>query len=114
MKEYSEEQQMYLINDLMREIIASHYDKIIRKIMDESSYTGIDLLGVSFGGGVSVFLTQMGTINVEQLILMAPGIQNFGNIKLKQNIILGWCIQDNKLPFKINGKKLIEEIKKIS
>lgn len=47
MKKYSEEQQMYVINDLMREIIASHYDKIIRRIIDESSYTGIDLLGVS-------------------------------------------------------------------
>ena len=34
----------------MREIIASHYDKIIRKIIDELSYTGIDLLEVSFGG----------------------------------------------------------------
>ena len=54
---------MYVINDLMREIIASHYDKIIRKIIDELSYTGIDLLEVSFGGWVSVFLTQIGTIN---------------------------------------------------
>jgi hypothetical protein len=111
-KKYDEEQQMYVINDLMREIIATHYDKIIRKIIDESSYTGIDLLGVSFGGGVCLFLTQMGTINIEQLILVAPGIQNFGNIKLEQNIILGWCIQDNKVPFKRNGKKLIQEIKK--
>jgi superfamily II RNA helicase len=47
-KKYDEEQQMYVINDLMREIIATHhYDKIIRKIIDELFYTGIDLLGVS-------------------------------------------------------------------
>ena len=38
---------------------------------------------------------------------MVPGIQNFGNLKLKQNIIFGWCIQDNKVPFKINWRNKI-------
>jgi hypothetical protein len=116
MKKYNGEKQIFVINDIMKKIIATHYDKIIRKIISDASYNEIDLLGVSFGGGVSVFLSQMKTINIRQLILVAPAIlEGFKNLHLEQNIILGWCIQDNnKVPFKTDGKRLIQEIKKFN
>ena len=101
----------YIINDIMKKIIASHYNKIIKRINDELKYNEIDFIGVSFSGGIGVFLSQMNTININTLILIAPAInEGFKKINKNQNIILGWCIQDIKVPYKTIGIKLIKEL----
>ena len=42
---------------------------------------------------------------------MAPAIfEGFKNISKKQKIILGWCIQDDKVSYKLIGKNLIHEL----
>jgi hypothetical protein len=111
LQNYSSEEQIYLINDKMKKILASHYDKIIRKIIQDSKYDQIDLLGVSFGGGVFTFLAQMETIKIRQLILQAPAIfEGFRNVPISQKIILSWCIQDTKVPYKKDGKRLMKEL----
>ena len=112
-KHYSNDlEQLYVINDVMKQILATHVDKIIRKINIDSSYNEIDLIGISVSGGISTFLAQMKTIQIRQLILMAPGIlEGLKNIPINQNIILCWCIQDTKVPYNIEGKRLINDIK---
>ena len=82
---------------------------------NQSNYKYIDVLGVSFGGGVLVFLTQIKNIKVRKLMLMAPAIfEGFKNLSTKQNIILGWCIQDTKVLYETHGKRLINDLKNFS
>ena len=115
MKDMKPDTHVYVINDVMKYEMAKHYDKIIRKINEESKYDEIDYLGVSLSGGTGVFLSQMDTIRIRKLILMAPGIyEGFVNIPKDQTIILGWCIQDIKVPFKTDGLKLIEQLKEFN
>jgi hypothetical protein len=103
------------INDKMKSIIAKHHSKIIKNINKISNYKYIDVLGVSFGGGVLVFLSQNKSIKVRKLILMAPAIfEGFKNLSKKQNIILGWCIQDTKILYDTHGKRLINDLKDFS
>jgi hypothetical protein len=112
-KYYSDEDKTYAITDVMKEIVATHYDKIIRKMNKDLNYDEIDVLGVSFGGGVFVSLAELNSIKIKNLILMAPGIgifKGFEDVSLDQNIILGWCIQDNKVSYKKIGTKLIKEL----
>jgi len=103
------------INDKLKSIIAQHCSKFIKNINKASNYKYIDVLGVSFGGGVLVFLTQIKNIKVRKLILMAPAIfEGFNKLLTKQNIILGWCIQDTKVLYETHGKRLINDLKKFS
>lgn len=99
----------YTINDTIQKKIASHYNDIIQKINNE--YKQFDLIGVSFGGGVSVYISQI-NYNIRNLILMCPGInEGLINIPKHINILLGWCKQDTKIPLDDIGIKLITELK---
>jgi pimeloyl-ACP methyl ester carboxylesterase len=96
---------------MMKKIMATHLDKIIRKTNKDSGYKEIDLLGVSFGGGVATFISQLNSIKIKKLILFAPGItEGLTNISKKQYVILGWCIQDKKVPYDTIGKKFIKQL----
>jgi hypothetical protein len=104
-------EKLYAVNDKIKFNIASHCYKIIKKINKNENYNNIDLLGVSFGGGVCVFLSHYKNLKINNLILVAPAIfEGFKNISKKQKITLGWCIQDEKVSYKLIGKKLIYEL----
>jgi hypothetical protein len=104
---------LFIINDIMKDIMAVHYDKIIRKINKDSGYNNeIDYLGVSFSGGIGIFLSQINKIKIRNLILCAPGcLEGLKNVNKDQNIILGWCIQDTKVSYKTEGLRFISELK---
>jgi hypothetical protein len=101
----------YEIYDELKKTMAIHYCKIIKKICQNDYYNIIDIIGVSFGGSIAIFISSSNELNIRQLILMAPGVSNLNNITNKnQNIILGWCIDDIKVPYLENGKKCIQEL----
>jgi len=112
-KEINKESNLseYEIYDELKKTMAIHYCKIIKKICHNDYYNIIDIIGVSFGGSIAIFISSSNELNIRQLILMAPGVSNFNNITNKnQNIILGWCIDDIKVPYLENGKKCIQEL----
>ena len=104
----------WIINDMIKEIIAQHYKIIIDYLNNYFKYDSFDLIGVSFSGGVAVYLSKLELKQLKNLILMAPAIfEGFKEIPIEQKIILGWCIQDaNKVPYETCGKKLIKELSK--
>jgi len=113
-EENSNENNLFVINDIMKKEIANHYDKIIRKINEDYNYNYVDYLGVSFSGGVGCFLVQINN-KINNLILMAPAIyEGFTNINKNQSIILCWCIQDKIVEYEKDGKRLINEIKEFN
>jgi hypothetical protein len=100
----------FLVNDYIKKLLASHYNEIINLINVTNQYQQFDIIGVSFGGGVTKFISQINS-NIRNLILMAPGIfEGLKNIPKNINIILGWCIQDTKIPYNDIGLKLIKEL----
>ena len=103
---------LFIINDSMKEIMSGHYDKIIRKINKEAGYDNeIDYLGVSFSGGIGIFLSQNNNIKIRNLILCAPAcFEGLKKVNKYQNIILGWCIQDTKVSYKTDGLRFISEL----
>ena len=97
-----------IINNMIQHIMAKHIDKIIRQI-NKKDKLNIDLLGVSFGGGIASIISKL--CKIKKLILVAPGItEGLKNVPKNQDIILSWCIQDNKLPYTTYGIKLINQI----
>jgi len=103
-----ENKEELLINDMMQQIMAKHIDKIIRQL-NKKIKADIDVMGVSFGGGIASILSTI--LKIKKLILVAPGItQGISIIPKKQEIILSWCIQDNKLPFNTYGIKSINQL----
>jgi len=103
---------IFEMGDIMKKEMASHYDKIIRSIMIEKSYEQIDYLGVSFSGGIGIFLKQL-VLPIRQLILVAPAItEGFKNILGEETskIILVWSKQDKKVPFDPTGLEFEEEL----
>jgi hypothetical protein len=112
-KEEKEEDEIDIL-EMMKSSIVNHLNKIIRKIILDNNYESIDLLGVSFGGGVCVLLSQLKDklkLNINNLILVCPSIkEGLINIPLTQKVILGWCLQDKTVSYNEIGKKYINQL----
>jgi hypothetical protein len=112
--EETDEQKVWELTDNLKQIIATHYNNIIRKINNKFNYDKIDLIGVSFSGGIAVFISSLqNNLQIRNLILVAPAIKKgLSIIPNDQHIILGWCYQDTKVPYETIGKQFIEEVLK--
>jgi len=107
--------KLYIISDMFKNEISYSYYKVIENINKLNNYIKYDLMGVSFGGGIAVFISQISLIELDKLFLISPGItEGLKNINKNQKIILLWCIQDTKIPYKPIGIKLENELYDLS
>ena len=117
--EMNKDLSVFEMGDMMKKEMASHYGKIIRNILSISDYKEFDYLGVSFSGGIGIFLMKLG-LPLRRIILVAPAItEEFINLKRegflednKTKIILGWSTQDKKVPYDPVGLRLISQLEK--
>lgn len=102
----------YTINGMLQNKMAIHINKIIFNINRKLPINEIDLLGVSFGGGICIMISRLNDIKIRKLILVAPGIaEGLCGIPNTQYVILNWCIQDKKIDFNTIGIKCINDLK---
>jgi len=82
----------YAINDILRKKSSKNIIKIILEINKESKYDMIDLMGVSFSGGLFTFIGQKKILLIRNLILIEPAIfEGFTKKLYVSQIFLCWC-----------------------
>nr|QFG74711.1 MAG: hypothetical protein [Megaviridae environmental sample] len=100
--------------------IAKIIDKIIRALILKNKTEKISVMGRSAGGGVTIFLYELDTVNyIDGLNLVCPGYDKTGIketflSKAKQNklkVILSWSSKDEKIPYNPEGLRMTNKLR---
>lgn len=100
-KDVTDKDKQYIINEKYRIELADMLSKIIKNIANAKGFTTYDLMGKSAGGGVASYIASNNIDNVNALYLISPGSNSHGLNLLKFNnpVKLSWNKDDNIISF---------------
>jgi hypothetical protein len=100
-KDVTDKDKQYIINEKYRIELADMLSKIIKNIANAKGFTTYDLMGKSAGGGVASYIASNNIDNVNALYLISPGSNSRGLnlLDFKNPIKLSWNKDDNIISF---------------